>query len=159
MTFANAAVQGAYEKSFFASTLDQVDPELDLALRGELHHQQNYIELVASANFVSRAVLDAQGSVLTNRVAEGLPSRRYYGGGEFADVVEQLAIDRAKQLFDCDFVNVQPHGGSQANQAVLLALCQPGDTIMGLALSAGGHLTHGARANVSGNEIQLGRAL
>ena len=132
---------------------------MGLALRGELHHQQNYIELVASANFVSRAVLDAQGSVLTNRVAEGLPSRRYYGGCEFADVVEQLAIDRAKQLFDCDFVNVQPHGGSQANQAVLLALCQPGDTIMGLALSAGGHLTHGARPNVSGkwfNSVQYG---
>ncbi|MCZ6678225.1 MAG: serine hydroxymethyltransferase, partial [Candidatus Poribacteria bacterium] len=159
MTFADAAVQGTHEKSFFASTLNQVDPELGLALRGELHRQQNYIELVASANYVSRAVLDAQGSVLTNRVAEGLPSRRYYGGCEFADAVEQLAIDRAKQLFDCDFVNVQPHGGSQANQAVLLALCQPGDTIMGLALSAGGHLTHGARPNVSGkwfNSVQYG---
>jgi len=150
MTFADAAAQGTYAQSFFASTLDQADPRLAQALRGELLSQQDNIELVAAANYVWRAVLEAQGSVLTNRVAEGLPSRRYYGGCKFADIAEQLAIDRAKQLFDCEFVNVQPHGGSQANQAVLLALCQPGDTIMGLALSAGGHLTHGARPNLSG---------
>lgn len=159
MTFADASAQSTHVQSFFASTLDQVDPQLAQALLGELRRQQDYIELIASENIVSRAVLEAQGSVLTNRVAEGLPSRRYYGGCEFADVAEQLAIDRAKQLFDCAFVNVQPHGGSQANQSVLLALCQPGDTIMGLALSAGGHLTHGARPNLSGkwfNSVQYG---
>jgi len=108
------------------------------------------LELIASENIVSRAVLEAQGSVLTNKYAEGYPGRRYYGGCEYVDVAEQLAIDRAKQLFGCAFANVQPHSGAQANQTVLLALCKPGDTIMGLALSAGGHLTHGAAPNLSG---------
>ena len=100
--------------------------------------------MIASENIVSRAVLEAQGSVLTNKYAEGYPGRRYYGGCEYVDIAEDLAIERAKRLFDCTFVNVQPHSGAQANQGVLLALCQPGDTIMGLSLAAGGHLTHGA---------------
>ncbi len=159
MTFTSTTVQGSYEQSFFASSINQVDIQIAQALRGELERQQNHIELVASSNLVSRAVLEAQGSVLTNRVAEGLPEQRYYGGCEFADIAEQLAIDRAKQLFDCEYANVQAHGGSQANQAVLLALCKPGDTIMGMALSAGGHLTHGAAPSLSGkwfNAVQYG---
>ncbi len=159
MTFTSTTVQGSYEQSFFASSINQVDIQIAQALRGELERQQNHIELVASSNLVSRAVLEAQGSVLTNRVAEGLPEQRYYGGCEFADIAEQLAIDRAMQLFDCEYANVQAHGGSQANQAVLLALCKPGDTIMGMALSAGGHLTHGAAPSLSGkwfNAVQYG---
>jgi glycine hydroxymethyltransferase len=126
------------------------DPELAAAIGCEIERQQSQIELIASENFVSRAVLEAQGSVLTNKYAEGYPGRRYYGGCEFVDIVEQLAIDRAKRLFDCAFVNVQPHSGAQANQAVLLALLRPGDTILGMSLAAGGHLTHGARPNLSG---------
>jgi len=144
---------------FFTAHLGQSDPELAEAVSGELRRQQDQIELIASENIVSLAVLEAQGSVLTNKYAEGYPNRRYYGGCENVDVVEQLAIDRAKQLFDCGFVNVQPHSGAQANQCIMLALLQPGDTVMGLALSAGGHLTHGARPNLSGkwfNAVQYG---
>ena len=140
----------ASEAAFFTARLSAADPELADAIRGELHRQQDQIELIASENIVSRAVLEAQGSVLTNKYAEGYPSRRYYGGCEYVDVAERLAIERAKQLFDCAFANVQPHSGAQANQCVLLALCQPGDTIMGLSLAAGGHLTHGAPPNLSG---------
>ena len=144
------ATETFLEDSFFRASLAESDPDLAAAIQGELHRQQNQIELIASENIVSRAVLEAQGSVLTNKYAEGYPGRRYYGGCEFVDVSEQLAIDRAKALFDCEFVNVQPHSGAQANQCVLLALCKPGDTIMGLSLAAGGHLTHGAPPNLSG---------
>ncbi|HEY5597782.1 MAG TPA: serine hydroxymethyltransferase [Kiloniellales bacterium] len=135
---------------FFDARLRQSDPALAEAIAGELRRQQEQIELIASENIVSRAVLEAQGSVLTNKYAEGYPGRRYYAGCEHVDEVEQLAIDRAKQLFGCAFANVQPHSGAQANQCVLLALCRPGDTIMGLSLAAGGHLTHGAPPNLSG---------
>jgi len=135
---------------FFTASLAEVDPELTTAIDQELGRQRSQIELIASENIVSRAVLEAQGSVLTNKYAEGYPGRRYYGGCEFVDIAEQLAIDRAKKLFDCKFANVQPNSGSQANQAVLLALLQPGDTIMGMSLAAGGHLTHGAPPNLSG---------
>ncbi|HXQ51953.1 MAG TPA: serine hydroxymethyltransferase [Stellaceae bacterium] len=136
--------------SFFAAALADADPDIAAAIDHELKRQQNRIELIASENIVSRAVLVAQGSVLTNKYAEGYPGRRYYGGCEYVDVVEQLAIDRAKRLFGCAFANVQAHSGSQANQAVMLALIQPGDTIMGMSLAAGGHLTHGAPPNLSG---------
>jgi glycine hydroxymethyltransferase len=122
------------------ASLADSDPQLNDAIRGELKRQQDQIELIASENIVSRAVLEAQGSVLTNKYAEGYPGRRYYGGCEYVDVSEQLAIDRARELFSCEFANVQPHSGAQANQCVMLALCQPGDTIMGLSLAAGGHL-------------------
>jgi glycine hydroxymethyltransferase len=135
---------------FFTASLAEIDPELTTAIDKELGRQRSQVELIASENIVSRAVLEAQGSVLTNKYAEGYPGRRYYGGCEFVDIAEQLAIDRAKRLFECSFVNVQPHSGSQANQAVLLALLQPGDTIMGMSLAAGGHLTHGAPPNLSG---------
>ncbi len=159
MSFANAAHGGAYEETFFTANLAEADPDLAEAIRGELLRQQEQIELIASENIVSRAVLEAQGSVLTNKYAEGYPGRRYYGGCEYVDVAEQLAIERAKKLFDCEFVNVQPHSGAQANQCVLMALCRPGDTIMGLSLAAGGHLTHGAPPNLSGkwfNAVQYG---
>ena len=126
------------------------DEALYQAMQGERTRQEEHIELIASENNVSPRVLEAQGSVLTNKYAEGYPGKRYYGGCEYVDVVEQLAIDRAKQLFDADYANVQPHSGSQANGAVYLALCQPGDTIMGMSLAHGGHLTHGASVNVSG---------
>ena len=144
---------------FFTSHLSDTDPELAGALRAELKRQQDQIELIASENIVSLAVMEAQGTVLTNKYAEGYPGRRYYGGCEHVDVVEQLAIDRAKQLFGCEFANVQPHSGAQANQCVMLALAKPGDSIMGLSLSAGGHLTHGAPPNLSGkwfNAVQYG---
>jgi glycine hydroxymethyltransferase len=136
--------------AFFSTDLATADPQIFAAAQEELHRQQNQIELIASENIVSNAVLRAQGSVMTNKYAEGYPGKRYYGGCEFVDVAEQLAIDRAKQLFDCKYVNVQPNSGSQANQAVFLALLQPGDTILGLSLAAGGHLTHGAAPNQSG---------
>ncbi|HEY4941796.1 MAG TPA: serine hydroxymethyltransferase [Rhizomicrobium sp.] len=145
---ANAA--GKDSTGFFAQTLAESDPEVARAIADELGRQQDKIELIASENIVSRAVLEAQGSVLTNKYAEGYPGRRYYGGCEFVDVAEELAIDRAKRLFHCDFANVQPHSGAQANQAVFFALLQPGDTFMGLDLAAGGHLTHGSPANQSG---------
>ncbi|MCH8926102.1 MAG: serine hydroxymethyltransferase [Proteobacteria bacterium] len=159
MTVADAAPQASREETFFTAGLAEADPELAEALHGELRRQQDQIELIASENIVSRAVLEAQGSVLTNKYAEGYPGRRYYGGCEYVDIAEQLAIDRTKKLFDCAFVNVQPHSGAQANQCVLMALCKPGDTIMGLSLSAGGHLTHGAPPNLSGkwfNAVQYG---
>ncbi|MDJ0971316.1 MAG: serine hydroxymethyltransferase [Kiloniellales bacterium] len=145
--------------TFFAATLADTDPELARSIEAELHRQRHQIELIASENIVSRAVLDAQGSVLTNKYAEGYPGRRYYGGCEHVDVAESLAIDRAKRLFECEFANVQPHSGAQANQCVMLALLKPGDTILGMSLAAGGHLTHGAAPNLSGkwfNAVQYG---
>jgi glycine hydroxymethyltransferase len=136
--------------SFFAADLAQDDPEIFAAIETELVRQRDEIELIASENLTSPAVLQAQASVMTNKYAEGYPGRRYYGGCEHVDVAETLAIDRAKQLFGCDFANVQPHSGSQANQAVMNALLNPGDTIMGLSLAAGGHLTHGSPPSQSG---------
>jgi glycine hydroxymethyltransferase len=135
---------------FFSAGLADTDPELAAALRAELVRQQDGIELIASENIVSAAVLEAQGSVLTNKYAEGYPGRRYYGGCVNADIAERLAIERACQLFGCSFANVQPHSGAQANQTVFLALLKPGDTILGMSLAAGGHLTHGAAPNLSG---------
>ena len=135
---------------FFRQRLAAADPEISAAISDELKRQQQKIELIASENIVSRAVLEAQGSVLTNKYAEGYPGRRYYGGCEYVDVAEQLAIDRATRLFECSFANVQPHSGAQANQAVFFALLRPGDTFMGLDLAAGGHLTHGSPVNQSG---------
>jgi glycine hydroxymethyltransferase len=135
---------------FFSASLAQADPDVFAAVQGELVRQRDKIELIASENIVSRAVLEATGSVFTNKYAEGYPGKRYYGGCEWADIVENLAIARAKALFGCDFANVQPNSGSQMNQAVFLALLQPGDTFMGLDLSAGGHLTHGSPVNMSG---------
>jgi glycine hydroxymethyltransferase len=132
------------------SHLAHADPEIAQVIGQEMKRQQDHIELIASENIVSKAVLEAQGSILTNKYAEGYPGKRYYGGCEYVDVIESLAIDRAKQLFGCAYANVQPHSGSQANQAVFLALLQPGDTILGLNLNAGGHLTHGSPVNVSG---------
>lgn len=141
--------------NFFSENLFQTDPEIYAAIRGELRREQNQIELIASENIVSRAVLDAQGSVLTNKYAEGYPGKRYYGGCEWVDKVEQLAIDRACALFKCSYANVQPHSGSQANQAVLLAFLNPGDTILGMSLAAGGHLTHGSKVNLSGKWFNI----
>src|SRR4051812_167703 len=135
---------------FFAGTLRDSDPEIFAAIGQELARQQNEIELIASENIVSAAVLEAQGSVLTNKYAEGYPGKRYYGGCQFVDIAESIAIDRAKRLFGCAFANVQPHSGAQANQGVFLALLQPGDTVLGMSLAAGGHLTHGAAPNLSG---------
>ena len=135
---------------FFTAHLDTVDPEVHAAIRSELKRQQNKIELIASENITSLAVLEATGSVFTNKYAEGYPGKRYYGGCEYADVVENLAIERAKKLFGCNFANVQPNSGSQMNQAVFFALLQPGDSFMGLNLNAGGHLTHGSPVNMSG---------
>ena len=136
--------------SFFTATLAEADPEIAAAIKGELGRQRHEIELIASENIVSRAVLEAQGSVMTNKYAEGYPGARYYGGCEWVDVAETLAIERAKKLFGAQFANVQPNSGSQMNQAVFLALLQPGDTFMGLDLAAGGHLTHGSPVNMSG---------
>ena len=135
---------------FFTRGLASADPEIAKAIDEELTRQREKIELIASENIVSKAVLEAQGSVLTNKYAEGYPGRRYYGGCEYVDVAEELAIDRAKRLFNCEFANVQPHSGAQANQAVFFALMQPGDTFMGLDLAAGGHLTHGSPVNQYG---------
>ncbi len=135
---------------FFSASLAETDPEIAAAVQAELGRQREEIELIASENIVSRAVLEAQGSVLTNKYAEGYPGKRYYGGCQFVDVAENLAIDRAKKLFGCGFANVQPNSGSQANQAVFFALMQPGDTFLGLNLAAGGHLTHGSPVNMSG---------
>jgi glycine hydroxymethyltransferase len=147
------------DTGFFTETLETRDPELFGSITDELTRQQDEIELIASENIVSRAVMQAQGSVLTNKYAEGYPGRRYYGGCQYVDVAEQLAIDRACKLFDCQFANVQPHSGAQANQAVNMALLQPGDTIMGMDLSSGGHLTHGSKVSQSGkwfNAVQYG---
>ena len=150
---------GRQASPFFKADLASADPDLAKAVHDEAERQQHQIELIASENIVSRAVLEAQGSVLTNKYAEGYPGRRYYGGCEFVDVAEALAIDRAKQLFDCAYANVQPHSGAQANQGVMLAISKPGDTILGMSLAAGGHLTHGAKPNLSGkwyNAVQYG---
>src|SRR5246127_620658 len=136
--------------SLFSASLADADPEIFAVIGKELGRQRDEIELIASENIVSRAVLEAQGSVLTNKYAEGYPGRRYYGGCQFVDVAETLAIERAKRLFGCGFANVQPHSGAQANQAVFVALLDPAPTILGMALAAGGHLTHGARPNLSG---------
>ena len=147
------------DDGFFTESLASRDPELFGSITGELGRQRDEIELIASENIVSRAVMEAQGSVMTNKYAEGYPGRRYYGGCQWVDVAENLAIDRAKQLFDCEFANVQPNSGSQANQGVFQALIKPGDTILGMSLDAGGHLTHGAKPNQSGkwfNAIQYG---
>jgi glycine hydroxymethyltransferase len=140
-------------------TIADLDPELDRAIKAEEVRQEDHVELIASENYASPRVLEAQGSVLTNKYAEGYPGKRYYGGCEHVDVAEQLAIERARQLFGCDYANVQPHSGSQANAAVYLALLNPGDTILGMSLAHGGHLTHGAKVNFSGklfNAVQYG---
>ena len=147
------------DNGFFTETLADRDPDIAGAIGKELVRQQDEIELIASENIVSAAVREAQGSVMTNKYAEGYPGRRYYGGCDYVDVAENLAIDRARQLFGCEFANVQPNSGSQANQGVFQALLQPGDTILGMSLDAGGHLTHGAKPNQSGkwfNAIQYG---
>ncbi|MGB3688419.1 MAG: serine hydroxymethyltransferase, partial [Jannaschia helgolandensis] len=147
------------DPTFFTATLADTDPEIAEANRQELGRQRDEIELIASENIVSRAVMEAQGSVMTNKYAEGYPGRRYYGGCQYVDIAENLAIDRAKELFGCNFVNVQPNSGSQANQGVFTALLKPGDTILGMSLDAGGHLTHGAKPNQSGkwfNAVQYG---
>jgi glycine hydroxymethyltransferase len=144
------SIEQASLQRYFGATLAESDPEIFAAIGKELARQQDQIELIASENIVSKAVLEAQGSVLTNKYAEGYPGKRYYGGCEFVDVAETLAIERAKTLFDCAYANVQPNSGSQANQAVFLALLQPGDCFLGLSLASGGHLTHGAPPNLSG---------
>src|SRR4026209_2852024 len=140
----------ALPSDYFDRPLAEVDPEVAEAIGHELERQQRTLEMIASENFVPQAVLECQGSVLTNKYAEGYPGKRYYGGCEFVDIAEQLAIDRAKAIFGAEHANVQPHAGAQANAAVYHALLQPGDTIMGLALPHGGHLTHGMKLNVSG---------
>ena len=145
--------------AFFTQDLASADPAVMDSIAKELAREQSQLELIASENIVSRAVLEAVGSVMTNKYAEGYPGKRYYGGCEFVDIAETLAIDRAKQLFDCAFANVQPHAGAQANEAVFLALLKPGDTILGMDLASGGHLTHGAAPNISGkwfNAIRYG---
>ena len=147
------------QNKFFQDNLESTDPQITKALQQEYDRQSNQIELIASENIVSLAVMQAQGSLMTNKYAEGYPGKRYYGGCEFYDVVENLAIDRAKKIFNCKYANVQPNSGSQANQAVMLALIQPHDSVVGMSLDAGGHLTHGAAPNVSGkwfNAIQYG---
>jgi len=144
------AGRAAERDRFFEAALDRADPDVRSAIHDELKRQQRQIELIASENIVSRAVLEAQGSVLTNKYAEGYPGRRYYGGCEFVDEVERLAIERAKKLFNCTFANVQPHSGANANQAVFFALLQPGDKFLGMDLACGGHLTHGSPVNISG---------
>ena len=149
MTQAAGRTAGERDR-FFEAALERADADIKAAIDAELHRQQKQIELIASENIVSRAVLEAQGSVLTNKYAEGYPGRRYYGGCEFVDEVERLAIERAKKLFDCKFANVQPHSGANANQAVFFALLQPGDKFLGMDLASGGHLTHGSPVNVSG---------
>ncbi len=159
MAVSDVADQGNAASGFFGRGLADSDPEIFDAIGLELGRQRNQIELIASENIVSKAVLEAQGSVLTNKYAEGYPGRRYYGGCEFVDIAEELAISRAKQLFNCAYVNVQPNSGSQANQGALMALIKPGDTILGMSLAAGGHLTHGAAPNQSGkwfNAVQYG---
>ena len=146
-------------ENFFSSNLEHADKDLYQSISQELSRQQNQIELIASENIVSKAVLEAQCSIMTNKYAEGYSAKRYYGGCEFVDIAENLAIDRLKELYGCNYANVQPHSGAQANQAVFLALIKPGDTILGMSLDAGGHLTHGSRPNQSGkyfNAIQYG---
>ena len=150
MATSSAAAKEQVGGGSFTQGLSEADPELNASIRGELGRLQDQVELIASENIVSIAVLEALGSVMTNKYAEGYPGRRYYGGCEFADIAEELARNRAKQLFNCIYANVQPHAGAQANLAVFVALCQPGDTILGMSLAAGGHLTHGAAPNFSG---------
>ncbi|MEM5473301.1 serine hydroxymethyltransferase [Hoeflea sp. AS60] len=155
----NATAAAHSSDASFNRTLADADPAVFGSIQSELGRQRHEIELIASENIVSRAVMEAQGSVMTNKYAEGYPGRRYYGGCHFVDIAEELAIERIKQLFDCGFANVQPNSGSQANQAVLLALAKPGDTLLGMSLDAGGHLTHGAKPNLSGkwfNAVQYG---
>src|SRR6201985_2521707 len=147
---ASSAKTASAPNSFFSASLAQADPEIAAAIQGELGRQRHEIELIASENIVSRAVLEAQGSVMTNKYAEGYPGARYYGGCEWVDVAETLAIERGKKTFAAQFATGQPTSGSQMSQAVFLALLQPGDTFMGLDLAAGGHLTHGAPVNLSG---------
>ena len=137
-------------KSFFEDSLSKTDPDLYKAINDELQRQQEHIELIASENIVSQAVLEAQGSVLTNKYAEGYPGKRYYNGCEHVDVAENLAIERLKKLFNCKFANSQPHSGAQANGAVFLALLNPGDTFLGMSLNSGGHITHGLKISMSG---------
>jgi glycine hydroxymethyltransferase len=159
MSGADNSYSSQYQENFFNQSLAERDLDLMASIRDELTRQQDQIELIASENIVSRAVMEAQSSVMTNKYAEGYSGRRYYGGCEYVDVAETLAIERAKKLFNCGFVNVQPHSGCQANGAVMLALLQPGDTILGMSLAAGGHLTHGAPPAQSGkwfNAIQYG---
>ncbi len=155
MSVTKVASNNHATEGFFSSGLEQADPELFLTIEGELGRQRHYIELIASENIVSRAVLEAQCSVLTNKYAEGYPGRRYYGGCQWVDVAENLAIERVKKLFGCNFANVQPNSGSQANQAAFMAMMEPGDTFMGLNLAAGGHLTHGAPVNMPGKWFQV----
>ncbi len=155
MSLTDQTLAAGAASGFFTDSLADRDPEIADAIAKELGRQQHEIELIASENIVSRAVLEAQGSVLTNKYAEGYPGKRYYGGCEFVDIAEQLAIDRAKRLFGAGFANVQPHSGSQMNQAVFLALMEPGDTFMGLDLAAGGHLTHGSSVNMSGKWFKV----
>ena len=153
------ATAASFSDASFNRSLADADPAVFGSIQSELGRQRPEIELIASENIVSRAVLEAQGSVMTNKYAEGYPGRRYYGGCHFVDIAEELAIERVKQMFDCGFANVQPNSGSQANQAVLLALAKPGDTLLGMSLDAGGHLTHGAKPNLSGkwfNAVQYG---
>jgi len=155
----SSAATSSSQSGFFTQDLASSDPEIRRAIDQELVRQQTEIELIASENIVSRAVLEAQGSILTNKYAEGYPGKRYYGGCQFVDIAENLAIERAKKLFDCAYINVQPNSGSQANQGVFNALIKPGDTILGMSLAAGGHLTHGAAPNQSGkwfNAVQYG---
>jgi len=149
MTKLNKYISNSYQ-NFFDSNLSVTDPDLYNSIKLELERQQQHIELIASENIVSKAVLDAQGSIMTNKYAEGYPSKRYYGGCEFVDKAEELALDRVKKLFNCKFANVQPHSGAQANGAVYLALLSPGDPILGMSLNSGGHLTHGAKVALSG---------
>jgi glycine hydroxymethyltransferase len=155
MSLTDQATNPRLFPDFFTADLAEADPEIADAISKELGRQNHEIELIASENIVSRAVLEAQGSVMTNKYAEGYPGKRYYGGCQFVDIAEQLAIDRAKKLFGCGFANVQPNSGSQMNQAVFLALLNPGDTFMGLDLAAGGHLTHGSPVNMSGKWFKV----
>ena len=158
MSLAQSRVSNS-DSGFFNTSLADSDPAIADAIAKELGRQRDEIELIASENIVSRAVLEAQGSIMTNKYAEGYPAKRYYGGCEFVDIAENLAIERITRLFGCSFANVQPHSGSQANQGVMMALVKPGDTIMGMSLAAGGHLTHGAKPNQSGkwfNAVQYG---
>ena len=150
-----AEMHAPKSNSFFSASLADVDPEIARSIELELGRQRDEIELIASENIVSRAVLEAQGSIMTNKYAEGYPGKRYYGGCQFVDIAEKLAIERACRLFDCKFANVQPNSGSQMNQAVFLALLQPGDTFMGLDLNSGGHLTHGSPVNMSGKWFKV----
>ena len=155
MAIAAAGRQRAQQTSFFSATLEESDPELAGMVGRELKRQQDEIELIASENIVSRAVLETVGSALTNKYAEGYPGNRYYGGCQYVDEAETLAVERAKKLFKCNFANVQPHSGSTANQAAFMALMKPGDTFMGLSLAAGGHLTHGSPVNMSGKWFKV----